>query len=163
MKLFLFSLFLFSSCAGLKTLHYKEKPTFAKADPQRAVVYFLRERNLGGVNYIIFDGKTPLGVLSSSSYFYTTVEAGKHHFSYSDSWSKELAPVEMILEKGKIYYLQMDQYLGGVYSTSSINNIPIYKGTFVIVEQNKALGILENLLEIDLEKNKDLFEKYKEH
>jgi hypothetical protein len=159
MKLFLFSLLLLAGCAGLKTLHYKEQPTKAIAHPHKAVVYFLRERNLGGVNYIIFDGKTALGVLSSSSYFYITVDAGKHHFSYSDSWSKELAPVEMILEKGKIYYLQMDQYLGGVYSTSSINNIPIYKGTFVIIEKNKAEDILKNLLEIDLEKNKELFEK----
>lgn len=157
MKIFLFSLFLLSSCAGLKTLQYKETKTFARADSTKAIVYFLRERNLGGVNYIIFDGERPVGVLSSSSYFYIPVEAGVHHFSYSDSWNKGLAPVEMNLEKGKIYYLQMDQYLGGTYSTSSVNNIPIYKGSFIQTTEAKAKPILENLLEIDLEKNRSVY------
>jgi hypothetical protein len=158
MSKFLIFLFLIS-CAGLKTLSYKESPTLAKADSQKSVVYFLREKNLGGVNYFIFDKDKALGVLSSSSYFYITLEAGKHHFSYSDSWSKGLSPIEMNLEKGKVYYLQMDQYLGGSYSTSTVNNIPIYKGSFITIEEAKAKPILKNLLEIDLEKNRSLFEK----
>lgn len=157
MKSFLFLLIILSACAGLKTLTYKPQPSLAKANKDKAIVYFLRERNLGGVNYIIFDGENPIGILSASSYFYLPVEAGNHRFSYSDSWSKGLSPVSINVEMGKIYFLQMDQYLGGAFSTSTINNIPIYKGSFIQVSEEKAMPILKNLLEIDLEKNKHVY------
>ncbi len=154
-----------SSCANFKTLTYKAKHSFVKSNNELATVYFLRDKNLSGINFVIHDElketnqSNPIGILSSSSFFYITLKPGQHTFFYTDAW-KEIKPgLDIKLEKSKVYYIAMTEIITGSYSTNAYTHIYTRGGKFAHIDENSAKKILPELLEIDLEANKNLFKK----
>jgi len=133
-----------------------------------ATVYFLREQNLSGINFVIHDrfsidkniSDVPIGILSSSSFFHVTLKPGTHFISYSDAWKRNKPEFEIKLDKSRVYYVTMTQVKTGSYSTNAVNNIDTFGGRFVAMDEVSAKKIIPNLLEIDLEANKSLYNKH---
>lgn len=157
-------IFLFS-CANLKTLTYKTNHSVIKSNHELATVYFLRGQNLSGVNFVIHDEfkemhqSNPIGILSSSSFFHVTLKPGQHSFYYSDAWKENKPGLDIKLEKSKVYYIVMTEINTGSYSTNAYTHIYTVGGKLAHIDENSARKILPDLLEIDLEANKKLFNK----
>ncbi len=158
---YLFPIFLFS-CAHLTTLNYKTQHSKAEDQVDLATVYFIRGKNLSGINFVIHDRQVkdrPIGILSSSSFFYVALKPGTHYFSYSDAWKRNKPELEINLEKSKTYYINMTEVKTGHYSTSAYSHIDTTGGHFIGMDEDMAKKILPYLLEIDLEANKNLYSK----
>ncbi len=154
-----------SSCANLKTLTYKKNHSVIKSNKDLATVYFLRDKNLSGINFVIHDEfketnqANPIGILSSSSFFHVTLKPGQHSFYHSDAW-KEIKPgLSIQLEKSKTYYIAMTEINTGSYSMNAYTHIYTRGGKFAHIDESSAKKILPELLEIDLEANKNFFNK----
>ena len=158
-----FSLLFLFSCANLKTLTYKSNHSVVEPDKYLATVYFLRGQNLSGINFVINDrtetNDTTVGILSSSSFFHVKLVPGKHFFSYSDAWKRNKPEFELKLEKSKIYYISMMAVKTGSYDTGPGTKVDVVGGQFVQVDGSMAKRVIPELLEIDLEANKGLFQK----
>jgi len=149
------------SCSNVKQLKYNETPTVAPVNTEMTTVYFLRSKNLAGINFVINERLTtedksverPIGVLSSNSYFYTQLSPGKHVFSYATSFRKDKAEIEVDLKKAKTYYITMKEMITGSYPTTTYTNMETTEGKFFFLDEVTAKKMLLNLKEVDLKAN----------
>ncbi|UBB25805.1 DUF2846 domain-containing protein [Pseudoxanthomonas japonensis] len=88
----------------------QSKGAIAIAAPEagKGQIVFFREKKFAGaaVNYIVREGETELGKLSSGSYFVVAVEPGAHAYTVH-SEAKDVLNLEM--EAGETYYV-----IGGI-------------------------------------------------
>lgn len=157
MKLLILSMMILSSCAGLKNLEYKDKATLSQPEAGMALVYFFREKNLTGPNFIIHDEDDSIGILSSNSYFYIILPPGHHSFYYSDAWKDSSDRLELILVKNKTYYVAMKPVKAGSLSPKNEYNMQNYKGILRLSEEQSSLALLKDLREVDVFANQSTF------
>lgn len=150
------------SCSQIKKIKYKEAHPEIKASPDQALVYFLRTKNLAGINFIINDHlreqdkkqEVSIGVISSNSFFSAPIAPGKHVFSYATSFRKDKAEFELSVEKAKTYYIEMTEIETGSYPTTSNTRMITTDAKFVVLPETTALEKMKEMHEVDLEANK---------
>lgn len=146
------------SCANFKTLKYKELPSLPIANRELPTICIIRPPNQIGGNYVIHDNDKKIGILSGSSYFVTTTALGRHVFFYSDAWKESKERYEITLEKGKIYYIVLNQVKVGGYPTPQSVDTPIYAGKFVLVSEEQVENLFSEMNEVDLLASQKLYQ-----
>lgn len=147
-----------SACANFKTLKYKELPGLPMANRDQPTLCIIRPPNQIGGNYVIHDGDKKIGILSGSSYFIMLTHSGKHSFFYSDAWKESKEHYEVYLEKGKVYYLVLNQVKVGSYATPQSVDTPVYAGKFVMAREDQVKNLFSKMNEVDLIASQTLYQ-----
>lgn len=145
------------SCASFRTLKYKDSPSQMNVSKENATLCIFRPPHQIGGNYIIHDNEQKIGILSGSSYFIIELPPGKHAFSYSDTWKKSKEKFEVNLEKGKLYYIVLNQVKVGSYANPQMVDTPVYGGKFSLVKEEAVKHLFPEMNEVDLEASRSIY------
>ena len=90
-------------------------------DPGKAVVYFLRPSIYAFTIPMRVDVDSfQVGWLPTKAFLYTMLDAGSHNFS---SRSENEFHLQLQLEAGKVYYLEVDAKMGWIYARTKMKVI----------------------------------------
>lgn len=140
--------------------------TFTKDHPRgtveegKALLYVVRPTSMGFAvkSFFVIDDAI-VGINRGSSYFFTTVEPGKHVF-----WSKSenVDALEMEVEAGKTYYVQQRVQVGGFRARTKLEVLDVEAGEAALAKCDKHGTITakgrEKGAEIVAEHKKDTLE-----
>lgn len=101
----------------------------------KALLYVVRPTKMGfAIKSFFMIDDTIVGINKGSSYFFTSVEPGKHLF-----WSKSenVDALEMEVEAGKTYYIQQKVQMGGFRARTKLVVLDTFEGEAALAECDK--------------------------
>jgi len=115
-------------------------PIFAQqiepAPLDKAVVYFVRATNFGGVvNFIHFDGEKAIGRFPGKGYLRYECEPGEHLF-WAKAENRDF--IEAKLEAGKIYIIDVIPIMGGM--KAGVKLVPVNSNQYKLKKIKKLIN-----------------------
>lgn len=103
-----------------------------KPDSNKAIVYLIRPSVLGfAIRMDISCDSQYIGTTGAEKYIYTILDSGKHVFL---SRSENKAWLDLVLEPGKIYYIEQQVKMGWIYARTKLKLLDEEEGKKILAK-----------------------------